>query len=66
MSSSSSSEWEEVEDAASRRMLFYNKSTGVTTFEKPEELKNTDERKRVRKPFDVSRKQVNIFTFLLL
>jgi hypothetical protein len=40
--------WEEVEDSVSRRTLFYNKSTGVTTFEKPDELKNMDERKRVR------------------
>lgn len=41
--------WEEVDDAASRRKLFYNKFTGVTTFEKPDELKNMDERKRVRR-----------------
>ena len=39
--------WQEVHDEASRRPLFFNKSTGVTTFEKPDELKSIDERKRV-------------------
>lgn len=48
MSDSSSHAWEEVEDAASRRMLYYNSQTGVTTMLKPDELKNADERKRVR------------------
>ena len=39
--------WEVVEDPTTRRTLYYNKITGVTTFDKPDELKNIDERKRV-------------------
>lgn len=42
----SNSAWEEVLDPVSRRTLYFNRSCGVTTFDKPDELKNSEERKR--------------------